>query len=271
MNSIQHYIHSTMEKPQFLKEADIIDLKKDTCIFCNGLFKTDCICSSGTAESRGDHGFGSCEYHWTNERYSPRELELNIFSVSFIPEERGEVYGTKKYIYEKLTKEIKDRAEQLREDLKTKIDLPEGQKQSAIDAIVNDCIAELEYEPRGFFHGSNTTRLDQRLEAYYHNLFLEDLDLIAKAGEDYAKPGSWDDTISYCNGLKAHTKCWPYKAVADPEDRAVPYRKFIENLQGNPRFAGYQAKLEEFPEVFDATKKLSLILKVHKFDPFMRQ
>ncbi len=260
-----------MEKPQFLKEADIIDFKKDTCIFCNGLFRTDCICTSGTAETRGDHGMGGHEYHWTNASYSPRELELNIFSVSLIPEERAKVYATKSWLTQKLTGEIKERAVQLREDLQTKIDLPQAQKERAIDAIVNDCLAELCSEQRGFFHGSNGTRLDQRLEAYYHNLFLDDLEIVAKAGSDYAKPRSWDDTISYCSGIKAHTKCWPYKTVTDPEERVVPYRKFLEHLQGNPRFVGYQAKLEEFPDIFDTTKKLSLVLKVHKFDPFTRR
>lgn len=261
-----------MEEPQFLKKEDIIDFKKDTCIFCNGLFKTECICTSGTAESRGDHGMGGHEYQWTNAHYSPRELELYIFSADFTPRERGQIYGSKPALKEKVSREIKARAEELRKDLQTKIDLPPEQKQRAIEAIVNDCLAELAYEPRSFFHGSSGTRLDQRLEAYYHNLLLGDLEIVTKAGNDYAKPRSWEDTISYCHGLKSHTKCWPYKKVSEGEEvRTVPYRKFLEHLQANPRFTGYQAQLEEFQEVFDLTKRLSIQLKVHKFDPFTRR
>lgn len=267
---MKHRLSESAEKPQFLKEDDIIALKKDSCIFCNGLFKVDCIHESGVAESRGDHGMGGGEYHWTHISYTPREINLYLFSCSFLPEEQKTIYSTKEALKQRLTREIRTKAEWMREDLKKKIDLPVEQKQRAIDAIVNDCLAELESESRGFFQESKGSKLDQRLETYFHTLFLGDLKLIAEHRTYYGQ--GWDDTIHYGREIKSHTTCWPYKKVADEveEERLVPYRKFLEHLQANPRFAGYQARLEEFPEIFDLTRKLSVQLKVHRFDPFTR-
>ena len=247
-----------IETPQYLKEQDIIDFKKDTCIFCNGKFPVLCRHASGVAESRGDHGFGGSEYSWSSQTYYPKDLDLILFTFSFADEQKRKIMEEGKF-RARLSSQVEARAKKLRQDLEERLgDLPPQTRTRAINAAIIDISAEA--YPQNI--GATKSR-------YFHNLFFGDIGLIFTRKSYYAPQGSWDDKVYYePNAIKVHLDCWPYeKAKQEEKGITRTHPTILKALEKNPRFEGYRAVLDQPPEIHALARNIKAEIKFKRYNP----
>src|SRR3972149_1830714 len=195
---------------KFLTPEDVIDFKRDTCLFCYSTFPTRIVREEVKEEARDGAMQTYSLINVLRRKHLVSELDIYTFDFKFDEQSEEALKEKEKEVAERAKKQKEGEIQELRKNLEAKfsgLNLPENQQRIAVDSIVHDCSKELELN--GMY---GKTFLEMRIRDYlFHNLKLGDLEHVLKRNgadidEDrymtHIKPrlADWDKILERYNG-----------------------------------------------------------------------
>ncbi len=253
-----------MDKPQFLSQQDLVRYQKGACVLCNKDDFTRKVFTRETTFERRSH-----YEEWVEDRSIKYYIiaDLNVYLLSFSFPHESQLDEHLQSLRTRIIEEKKQKAIDLKKGLEKTLKLPADQKKVAIDAVVADCLADLEH-PRGF-HGVDYSRLvlDDRLEKLKYVMLLGDLRL---AGHGYVEgKGFGKEEIYLPTGIKVHPACIPFSGTLEKGilTRDVPFHVWYTALTRNPVFQNYDEAVGEVKDIFNWVRSEPLSITVKQYNP----